>query len=113
MYKTKQTQQTFQKVVKFFIMWMQKESSKSSPILSPTYLLMYHISDKMEIYYFERLILSTHLFFFFKGLRSFSAEILILHSEIYHLPSAGPLKQVFVNISWRDSHSDCHTVLPD
>lgn len=40
MYKTKQTQQTIQKVMSFFIMWMQKESRKSSPILSPTYLLI-------------------------------------------------------------------------
>lgn len=99
MYKTKQRQQTFQKVVDFFVMWVQKESSKSSQMSSPAHLLIYHISDKMKIYYFKILILSTHPFFFFKWLCSFSAEVLILHSEIYHLPMAGPLKQVFVNIS--------------
>lgn len=99
MYETKQRQQTFQKVVGFFIMWVQKESSKSSQIPSPTHLLIYHISDKMKIYSFKRLILSTHPFFIFKWLCSFSAEIVIFHSEIYHLPRAGPLKQVFVNIS--------------
>lgn len=57
----------------------------------------------MKICYSEKLFLNAHpfvvLFFFsFKGLHSFSADILILHSEIYHLPSAGPLKQVFVNV---------------
>lgn len=80
MYKTKQTQQIFQKVMGFFIMWVQKESIKSSPIPSPTHLLMYHISDKVEIYYFERLILSTYpFFFFFQRAMQFSAENLILH----------------------------------
>lgn len=66
MYKTKQRQQTFQKVVGFFVMWVQKESSKSSQMSSPAHLLIYHISDKMKIYYFKILILSTHPFFFFQ-----------------------------------------------
>jgi len=56
----------------------------------------------MKIYYSDRLVLTAHRFvfgfFFSKGLHSFSAEILILHSEVYHLPIAGPLQQVSVNV---------------
>lgn len=72
------------------------------------------------MYYSERLVL-TALFllwvfifsvYFFRGIHSFSAEILIWHSEMY-FPSAVLPKQVFVNVLQREAHSECHTVLQD
>lgn len=104
MYKIKQIDNRALKLGLFFMMWVQKKSMKRSPIPSPTHLLINHISEEVKMYYSERLVLIVHTSVYVKGLHHVSAEILIFHSEIYHLASAVPPKQVFVNIQQREAH---------